>query len=132
MCPKTLPWVLNYFLCIQPPLSLVIGKHEGVKFHGHADDTQVYIHLSQKNSSADFEKLNRCFDDIKECMPASKLKLNPDKTEFIVFGLKRQMDKLKAYFPSSILGNPLCPAESVKNMGVWFDSDFSLSKHCPS
>ena len=46
-------------------------------------------------------------------MPASKLKLNPDKTEFIVFGLKRQMDKLKAYFPSSILGNPLCPAESV-------------------
>ena len=36
---------------------------------------------------------------------------------------------MKAYFPSTILGSPLCPAESVKNLGVWFDSDFSLSKH---
>ena len=59
------------------PLNLVIDKHKGVKFHCYADDTQVYIHLSQKNSSATFEKLNRCLDDIKEWMSASKLKLNP-------------------------------------------------------
>ena len=90
---------------------------------------QVYIHLSQKNSSAAFEKLNRCLDDIKEWMSASKLKLNPDKTEFIVFGSKRQRDKLKVHFPSTILGSPLCPAEWVKNLGVRFDSNFSLSKH---
>ena len=35
---------------------------------------------------------------------------------------------MKAYFPSTILGSPLCPAESVKNLGVWFDSDFP----CPN
>ena len=57
-------------------------------------------------------------------MSASKLKLNPDKTEFIVFGSKRQRDKLKAYFPSTILGSPLCPAQWVKNLGVWFNYDF--------
>ena len=68
------------------PLSLVVGKQKGVKFHCYADDTQVCIHLSQKNSSATFEKLNRCLDDIEEWMSANKLKLNPDKTEFIVFG----------------------------------------------
>ena len=62
-------------------------------------------------------------------MSTIKLKLNLDKTEFIVFGSKRQRDKLKAYFSATILGSPLCPAESVKNVGVWFDSDFSLSKH---
>ena len=43
---------------------------------------------------------------------------------------------MKAYFLTTILGSPLFPAESVKNLGVWFDSDFSLSKHvqnfCPS
>ena len=62
-------------------------------------------------------------------MSASKLKLNPDKTAFIVFGSKRQRDKLKVHFSPTILGSPLCPAEWVKNLGVWFDSDYSLSKH---
>ena len=28
-----------------------------------------------------------------------------------------------------ILGNPLHPTKSVRNLGVWFDSDFSFSKH---
>ena len=35
-----------------------------------------------------------------------------------VFGSKRQRDKLKAYFPSTILGSPLCPSESVKRVCV--------------
>ena len=62
-------------------------------------------------------------------MSTSKLKLNPDKTELIIFVSKRHRDKLKASFPIDILGSPLCPVDSVKNLGVWFDSDFSLSKH---
>ena len=107
------------------PLSLMISKHKGIKFHFYADDSQVYIHLSQKNASAAFEKLNMCLDDVKEWISTSKLKLNPDKN----FGSKRQRDKLKACFPIDILGNSLCPVDSVKNLGVWFDSDFSLSKH---
>ena len=48
------------------PLSLIISKHKGIKFHFYADNSQVYIHLSQKNASAAFEKLNRCLDDVKE------------------------------------------------------------------
>ena len=53
-------------------LSLVIGKHKAIKFHFYADKTQVYIHLSQKNSSATLEQLNRFLDDTKEWMSASK------------------------------------------------------------
>ena len=86
------------------------------------------MHLSNKNASAAFKKSNRCLDDVKEFMSTIKLKLNPDKTEFIIFGSKRR-DKLEAYFPIDILGSPLCPVDSVKNLGVWFNSDFSLSKH---
>ena len=63
-------------------------------------------------------------DDVKEWMSTSKLKLNPDKTEFIIFGSKRQRDNLKACFPIAILGYSLCPADLVKNLGVWFDSLF--------
>ena len=70
-----------------------------------------------------------CLDDVKQCMSTSKLKLNPDKTEFIIFGSKRHRNKLKACFPIDILDNLLCPVDSAKNLGVWFNSDFSLSKH---
>ena len=62
-------------------------------------------------------------------MSTSNVKLNPDKTEFIIFGSKRQRDKLKTCFTIDILGNPLLPVDSVKNLGVWFNSDFSLSKY---
>ena len=49
--------------------------------------------------------------------------------EFIIFGSKSQADKLKASFPIDILSSPICSVESVNNLGVWLDSDFSLSKH---
>ena len=62
-------------------------------------------------------------------MSASKLKLNPDKTEFILFGSKKQRERINACFPIDILGNPLRPTKSVRNLGVWLDSHFSFSKH---
>ena len=111
------------------PLSTLIGKHKGVNFHCYADDTQLYVHLSHRNASAAFDKLNRCIQDVKEWMSVSKLKLSPDKTEFILFGSNKQRERLNACFPIDILGNPLHPTESVRNLGVWFDSDFSFSKH---
>ena len=102
------------------PLSTLIGKHKGVNFHFFADDSQLYVHLSHMNASAAFDKLNTCFQDVKEWMSASKLKLNPDKTEFILFGSKKQRERLNVCFPIDILGNPLHPTESVRNLGVWF------------
>ena len=62
-------------------------------------------------------------------MSTSKLKPNAAKTDFNVFGSKRKSVKLKAYFPNTIWSSLVCPVESVKNLGVWFDSDFSLPKH---
>ena len=54
------------------------------------------------NASAAFDKLNRCLQDVKECMSASKLKLNPDKTEFILLGSKKQRERLNVCFPINI------------------------------
>ena len=61
-------------------------------------------------------------------LSANKLKLNPDKTEFIVFGSKRQQGDLAPFFPADILGNRLVPADIVKNLGVKFDSCLNMSK----
>ena len=60
---------------------------------------------------------------------ANKLKLNPDNTEFILFGSKTVHAKLGIFLTINILGNLLLPAEVVRNLGVWSDSDFSFSCH---
>ena len=68
------------------PLSSIISQHTSVKFHFYADDTQLYIHLAHNNVPQAFEKLNSCLMDVKDWISKIKLKLNPQKTEFIVFG----------------------------------------------
>ena len=51
-------------------------------------------------------------------MSSSMLKLNPDKTEFIIFGSHAQLKKLDPYLPVRIFGNFMHPAVVVKNLGL--------------
>ena len=37
--------------------------------------------------------------------------------------------KISSHFPVSILDSLLHPVDSVRNLGVWFDADFSFSEH---
>ena len=46
-----------------------------------------------------------------------------------MFVSKSQREKLNHSFPVNILGNLISPRDAVRNLGVWFDSDFSFSCH---
>ena len=70
--------------------------------------------------------------DIHTWMFENKLKLNPDKTEFIVFDSMNMYKWLKHSLPANILGNSLSPMDIVHNLGVLFDSKFSLTNHVNS
>ena len=61
-------------------------------------------------------------------MSTSKVKA----MEFIVYGSTGQKYKLGKLFPAQILGNPLVPTQSVKILGLWFNSDCSMSSHVRS
>ena len=58
-----------------------------------------------------------------------KLKLNPDKTDFILISTKAQRDKFKKYFPTKLLDQDVTPTDSARNLGVEFDKDFNFKKH---
>ena len=75
------------------PLSNVIQNHPGISYHFYADNTQLYVHLTHKNVALALDKLSRD-DDVKRWLSTNNLKLNPDETEFIVFGSKAQCEKL--------------------------------------
>ena len=111
------------------PISSIIHSHSSINYHFYADDTQLYITLSPDNFSHSIQKLKNCLNDIQNFMFASKLKLNPDKTEFILIGSQRNRNQLLSHFPINILGNQVSPAQSVRNLGVVFDSNFNFSNH---
>ena len=62
-------------------------------------------------------------------MSSSMLKLNPPKTEFIIFGSHAQLNKLESHLPVMMFGKPLHPSAVVKNLSVWFDVNFSFGDH---
>ena len=57
-------------------------------------------------------------------MFTNKLKLKPEKNEFII-GSKTNCKQLLPHFPVNILDNQVSPAKSVKNLRVVFDFTFS-------
>ena len=58
-------------------------------------------------------------------MESSKLELNIDKTDIIIIGTKEQRNKIVGYFPVKILGNDTSLPDTVRNLGVVFDSNLS-------
>ena len=122
--------VLGPFLfCLYTtPLSQISTTHD-VSHHMYADDTHVYIELSQSDTHKSISSLSDCLTDSSLWMKSSKLKLNSDKIEFTIIVTKHQRHKRSNHFPVKLLGNDICPSDSVRNLGVVFDSDFSFHKH---
>ena len=94
--------------------------------HFYADDSQIYIPC---NTTSDIhstaEQIEHCLQEVKKWMSSNKLKLNDDKSEFMVFGSKFQLKTLSdthIKMGSAILK----PSQNVKNLGVYMDSHLNM------
>ena len=95
------------FTLYTTPLSSVISRH-----HLYADDTQIYLSLSKTDPEMSLSLVQQCLQDVSDWMIASKLKLNPDKTELLI-GTRAQRDKFRKYFPTKLLDQDLTPTDST-------------------
>ena len=59
----------------------------------------------------------------------NRLKLNPDKTEFLLIGHEHQRRKHLSGFPIPLLGVDTEPASAARNLGVYFDQHFNFRNH---
>ena len=114
------------------PHLVVFLPATNINHHLYADDTQIYITITAENATTAIPELQFCLESVQSQMDSSKLKLSPDKTEFIVFGSKVLRNKLSHLFPVNILGNLLSPSEKVRNLGVIFVSSFRSSAQVSS
>ena len=81
------------------PFGSIIHSHSSINYHFYANDTQLYTTLSPENFSHSIQKLNNCLNNIQNFMFANKLKLNPDKTDFILKGSRKNCNQLLPHFP---------------------------------
>ena len=78
---------LILFTIYTVPIGDICRRHQ-VEFHLYDDDTQIYLSFrpSIPNSKHDcISRIEKCFDEISTWMTQNLLKLNSDKTEFILF-----------------------------------------------
>ena len=118
------------FTAYLAPLSDVLEKY-GLKYHCYADDTQLYISFRPIEVGAEelaIETLEKAISDIKLFMVKNKLKLNDDKTEFLLLGTKARLSQAK-YNHIKIGESHIECSDEARNLGVIFDKHLTLEPH---
>ena len=101
--------------------------------HCFADDTQLYLSFKPDDTTCQndaINAMNKCIDDLRNCMITDKLMINDDKTEFLLIGTRQQLAiKINTALSITVGEYDIDPSLCERNLGVWFDSHLSMSTH---
>ena len=115
------------FTIYSSPVSKILEKYN-ISYHKFADDLQLYV-FYRPDVPGDLVcalyRLKACIAEIQKWMTSHKLKLNDDKTEFLVLLSSHQFSKYGV--PSLQLDQVLIlPKEVVRNLGAYFDKFLTM------
>jgi hypothetical protein len=108
-------------------LLLLIKRHE-LNPHLYADDTQIYGSSSPGNTAELQERASTCIDETGLWMRSNGLQLNTAKTEVMWCSSGRRQHQIPT--AAFRVGNDFVqPTTSVRDLGIYIDSDLSMSTH---
>ena len=105
-------------------------KH-GLFVHAYADDTQLYIPFDLNNPNDEMsarKQAEACILEIKSWMSMNKLKLNDEKTEFLIMTSKYQQHKIQDH-SINIGTTTIHASKSARNLGIVFDDNLCMDQH---
>jgi hypothetical protein len=107
------------------PISNVISSF-GIAFHQYADDTQLYLNIAPQSLDVSLNTLDRCTRAVQEWFTQNGLCLNPAKSEVMFMGTRSRVAEANRLESVSITGSSIKPADSIKNLGVYLDTNLSF------
>ena len=113
------------------PIVDICSQHN-INFHGYADDTQNYLSFRpDKHDTKKIrykENLERCISEVHTWMHTNLLKLNDNKTEFLLIGTRDMLNQSGSMLIK--VGNDnISNADKARNLGVTFDKHLNNTDH---
>ena len=111
------PILFTLYTCLP---GQICAKH--VLYNFYVDDQQIYLSFkpwpTEMQSPQDdcILWIEQCIEEIKNWMTINMLKLNDDKTEFIIFRNHQQLKKMD-HITIGISNKNIIPIEHVRNLG---------------
>ena len=100
------------------PLGAIL-RHYKIQYHIYADDTQLYCSFDLDTSDEVLATISACISDIRTWMIQNKLKINDDKTEFLLITFTENIHL-------RIGKENISSSNSCKSLGVMLDYHFSM------
>ena len=118
------------FTLYTSPVGDLCHKHV-VSFHCYADDQQNYLGFKPTVPGDDrqcLDRLESCISDIRAWMKLNLLKLNNDKTEFLLLRTKHNVS-LAGELKIKIGNDTITNSTSARNLGDHFDANLKGTIH---
>ena len=114
-----------YTLYVRPLADIL--QHHSVSYHSYADDTQIYVNFDREcavSMQCAIHKLEACISKVSNWMAHNGLKLNSEKTEWIIFNGNSDVSNDVTL---TIGGHVVQQSSTIRNLGVILDSEITLN-----
>ena len=101
------------------------------RYHMYADDTQLYYTCKCEDANITIDDINSDLSRISKYSKINCLRLNAEKSTFVIIGSRHNLKKLKDIQLNDIkIENKTIEREyEVKNLGIIFDEELNWTRH---
>ena len=102
-----------------------------ISLYGFADDHTLRDQFKANDRDdkiASISRLEKSADDLKTWMDENRLRMNSEKTEFIMFGSKVQLSKCDTN-SLTVNGGVIPKSDIIRQLSAWLDSNLNFKQH---